>query len=622
MFLTLAANLRSQVPPPVTRYALAVAIPGIALVLSVLAGEVAIVLAAIAAVSVLFGRGPDLFAAALATVVVGLQYLTSADGSPAAEVGGSSLRLAIFAGSALAIVLLMRASAHPAGTNTANRAAAAIVENMPGMGWSTDPQGRYIYRNRSVLEYTAGSPEKAAPTDGKRDWSKALQLIHVDDAEETSRRWTEALATGADFETEHRVLRYDGVYRWFRVVARSTRDAEGNITGWYGTSIDIDEGKKAAEALRQSEHQLRLLVDTMPVLVWCTTPEGEPSYINKRLMEYAGIKMEDLDEADRTRLAAAIDAAVHPDDKDMVRQALTHSFSTGEPFATKYRHRRHDGAYRWVDGRAEPLRDGEGRIVRWYGVVNDIDDEQRMQETLRAAQERLARASQAASLAELSASIAHEVNQPLAAIVANSHACQHWLSADPPNIQRATVSAGRIIRDANSAAEVVARIRALFRQSSTARTSMNINDVILEVCQLMADETRKKMIQVATELGSTLPPVSIDRVQMQQVLVNLVRNAVDAMQSVTDQPRVLQVGSTVGEGDTVRVEIRDNGPGLSQPDRMFEPFVTTKEDGMGMGLAICRSIVEAHDGALWAQNVEPRGAQLIFTLPILERGRE
>src|SRR5262245_24690152 len=225
-----------------------------------------------------------------------------------------------------------------------------------------------------------------------------------------------------------------------------------------------------------------------------------------------------------SRLVTAMRALVHPDDSARLLEALRCALATGEGYSMKYRMRRADGAYRWVDGRAEPVRDEGGSIVHWYAISIDIDDQMHAEEALRRAQDKLARASQAASLSELSASIAHEVNQPLAAIVATSHACSRWLSADPPNLDRAKITLERIIRDANSASEVVSRIRALFNQLGKSRLLGDMSEVIAGARRLMADELAIGNIQVETEFASSLPPVLIDRVQIEQVLVNLIRN--------------------------------------------------------------------------------------------------
>ena len=202
----------------------------------------------------------------------------------------------------------------------------------------------------------------------------------------------------------------------------------------------------------------------------------------------------------------------------------------------------------------------------------------------------------------------------MAAIVANSHACHRWLSAEPPNIERAKLTAERITRNANAAADVVSRIRALFRQSVEPRNSAPLTGAIAEARSLMAEEAARRRIRMDVDVEGSLPPVAFDRIQVQQVLINLIRNSIEAMDSVTGD-RV--VGMRVRRmGDVVQTEISDRGQGIEFPDKIFEPFFTTKENGMGMGLAICRSIVESHGGRLWAETNEPQGARFIFTLPV------
>jgi PAS domain S-box-containing protein len=507
--------------------------------------------------------------------------------------------------------------------------------------------------------------------------------------------------------------------------------------------------QQALLTTRQSESELSQLVNMVPVHIRRLTPEGDPTFFNKRLLDFFGLRdVGELDKPGMSRLAAALNALVHPDDSARLMETVRNSLVTGEPFAMKYRMRRADGAYRWVDGRGEPLRDESGAILHWYAISIDIEDQMRLysdleereakirrlvdsdiigiviwdldgrvidandaflrmiqrgredlqaglrwfeitppewqevharyeaeelrttgkmharekeffrkdgsrvpvligaacfegqsrqgvayildlterkraeaaqmraEEALRRAQVKLARASQAASLAELSASIAHEVNQPLAAIVANSHACHRWLSSDPPNVERAKTTAERITRDANSAADVVSRIRALSRQAPHARSSEDVNRLIGEVFRLLADDIAGNAIRIETEFEPDLPLVVLDRVQVQQVLVNLVRNGIEAMDTVADGVRTLRIGSRRDGPDAIRIDVCDVGTGFGDAERLFEPFFTTKQHGMGMGLAICRSIVEAHGGRLWAETIEPHGSSFIFTLPI------
>ncbi|MBB6412826.1 PAS domain-containing sensor histidine kinase [Mesorhizobium sangaii] len=484
-----------------------------------------------------------------------------------------------------------------------------LIDALPTLVWSARPDGSTEFLSRRWHEYTALSQEQAAGW----GWTAA---IHPDDRDRLVEYWRSLLAAGAPGEIEARLRRFDGQYRWFLFQGEPMRDASGTVIQWFGSNTDIDDRKRTEEALRARQYELQQLIDTIPTLVWSVTPEGEPAYINKQLETYYGRKIDPSPPKEGSKLDGALGRLMHPDDLEAVKRNLMHSLKTGEPFAMRYRNRRGDGVYRWVDNRAMPLRDDDGRIVKWYGVIIDIDDEMRAHDAVRATQDKLSRASQLASLAELSASIAHEVNQPLAAVITDSHACQRWLSADPPNLQRARITAERIVRDSMAAAEVVGRIRALFIQTASSRTSINLNEVIGEVRQLLFDEIISQDIFVGTDLDPALPPVLADRVQMQQVLVNLVRNGIDAMKSTIDVSKSLKFGSRRYGENEILVDVRDNGDGIAEPERIFEPFFTTKAEGMGMGLAICRSILESHDGRLWAESIEPRGTVFSFTLPI------
>ncbi|WP_323688289.1 MULTISPECIES: sensor histidine kinase [unclassified Rhizobium] len=214
----------------------------------------------------------------------------------------------------------------------------------------------------------------------------------------------------------------------------------------------------------------------------------------------------------------------------------------------------------------------------------------------------------------MSASIAHEVNQPLSAVMNYSSACQRWLTAGPPNIERALKALDRLVQSANSAADVVSRIRALFKQSTDKRDSAELGAVVRQARDLLAEEAGRRRMTMNIEGESGLRPVPFDGVQIQQVLVNLIRNGMDAMASVSSE-RVLDIRA-FRAGDMVRIEVKDRGRGIQFPEKIFEPFFTTKDEGMGMGLAISRSIIESHGGQLWAERNEPCGAIFVFTLPL------
>jgi hypothetical protein len=245
-----------------------------------------------------------------------------------------------------------------------------------------------------------------------------------------------------------------------------------------------------------------------------------------------------------------------------------------------------------------------------------IETKRRSEEALRTNQTRLSRATRFATVAELAASIAHEVSQPLSAVVANGQACMQWLSAKPPNVTNAQVAAERIVRDGKAAGEVVRHIRALFKRTALEKVDLDINDVVTEVLRLIDKEAVQKRIVVETDLERRLPSVPGDRVQLQQVIFNLLLNGIEAMESVTDRPRKLFVCSKLQGSDAIAVEIRDYGTGLADAAKIYEAFYTTKEKGMGMGLSICRSIVEAHGGRLGTEPSEGPGTTFSFTLPL------
>jgi len=487
-----------------------------------------------------------------------------------------------------------------------------LVDTVPVQIWCTTPAGEPSYINKTMADYIGlwlGDFDEAGGLP-----SAIRQLVHPDDRSGLQAALYHCFTTGSPFEMTYRNQRWDGVYRWTAGRAQPLRDPTGAIVQWFGVCVDIDDLVNARNALRESEQNLQRLVDALPTQIWAAKPDGEPTYLNHRLSQFVGFGLGELEVPDISRLQAAIQGSVHPDDASAVGAALRRAFSSGEPFAMKYRQRRADGVYRWISGRAEPLRDSENVIRQWYGVSYDIDDDVRTQEELRQTRERLAAASQAASLAELSASIAHEVNQPLAAAVANSYAAQRWLDTDPPNSQRARVAVERVVRDANSVAEVVGRIRALFRQSRSRRTPVDIGGAIMEARSLLTDEAERHRVRIEIHMEPGLPPAPSDRVQLQQVLINLMRNAIEAMVTVSGE-RVLTVGARCADGG-IEVEVTDTGTGIAQPERVFEAFFTTKESGMGMGLAISRNIVEAHGGRLKAEPHVPHGTRFSFTLPL------
>jgi len=483
-----------------------------------------------------------------------------------------------------------------------------LLDVIPVHVCSWTPEGKLLYVSRRYVDELGMSSLDLAEFS-----TTILQSVHPRDVgmvESVSR----GIESGKAFSMKFRRKIPGGSYRWTDGRFEPLRGDDGHITEWFGLLIDVDDDMAVQEGLRQSERALRELVETLPTMIYCATPDGKPIYRSRKLQEYLGFGIEDKDGIRESRLEGTLDAIIHPDDLELVRQRYAHSLRTGEPYLMKHRLRRSDGQYRWVETRTAPMRNTDGTIVQWNGVCVDIDDWVRDQEQLAIAQRNLERASQAASLAELTASIAHEVGQPLAAIVSSSDASQRWLSANPPNVERALKALERVVRSAETTTDVFKRVRALFKHSNDAKQPSSIESVINSARELLVEEAVRRNVLLDITVEPNLPTMSLDRVQIQQVLVNLIRNGMEAGHHGAGRAKV-SIDARRDAG-LVRVQVRDSGPGLAHADRVFEPFFTTKSDGMGMGLAICKSIVEAHGGRLWAEMAEPTGAVFNFTLPL------
>jgi PAS domain S-box-containing protein len=310
----------------------------------------------------------------------------------------------------------------------------------------------------------------------------------------------------------------------------------------------------------------------------------------------------------------------HPDDTERTLETWDQAVASGEPYEGEFRLRRWDGVYRWFQCRSEPLRDAEGRIIRWYTLIYDVDDRRKAQEALRKTQSELAHVSRVMTMGELVASIAHEVNQPLGAIVTNGQACIRLLTRDGPDLDKSREVISRMIGDGMRASEVIKRIRNLLHKAPTEKSSLDINEAIQEVIALVSSDVLSSKVDLQAGLGIDLPPVVGDRIQLQQVILNLILNGRDAMSVLkhdTNDSRELLITSRSTTAGEVLVAVRDSGPGLDPKnvDRIFDPFFTTKPEGMGLGLSISRTIIEAHGGTLWASQNKDRGATIQFSLP-------
>lgn len=283
--------------------------------------------------------------------------------------------------------------------------------------------------------------------------------------------------------------------------------------------------------------------------------------------------------------------------------------------------RRFDGAYRWFLCRTVPLRNEAGAIVKWFSVSIDIEDRKRTEEEIRSTQTKLAQMGHVLTMGQLTASIAHEVNQPLSGIITNANTCLHMLAANPPNVEGARETARRTIRDGHRASEVVKRVRALFGKENAALEPVDLNEATREVIALSRVRFQETHAVLRTELAEELPLVNGDRVQLQQVVLNLIQNASDAMISVRDRPRRMVITTERDGNECVRLTVQDAGVGFERESlqRLFDAFYTTKSEGMGIGLSISRSIIERHGGRMWAALNEGPGAAFSFSVPIVAK---
>jgi hypothetical protein len=605
-----------------------------------------------------------------------------------------------------------------------------ILHSIPGLVCTMSPAGEVDYFNPQILEYFGKTPEEL------KGWASS-DVIHPDDLPRVAAAFMHSITTGTPYDIEHRCRRADGVYRWFQARWLPRRDTADRITGWGGLMTDIDDRKRAEDAIRASECDLSSIINTIPMLAWSARPDGSCDFLNQRWLDFTGLSAEQA-------LGSGWRETIHPEDAKGVLDSWQMALATGQLADVEARMRRFDGQYRWFLFRASPLRDESGKIVKWYGTNTDIDDRKRAEEELqrseaflaegerlslsgsflwrldtdeitfseqlyriheldrdspvtlerissrihpedlpllsekiegaragsdsilnyeirmrmpngsvkyvrtvahgtrdrdgrpeiigavqdvterRLAEEALSQArsdlahvTRVTSLGVLTASIAHEVNQPLSGIITNASTCLRMLAADPPNIEGARETAKRTIRDGNRASELVTRLRALFSKKESTTEPVDLNDAAKEVIALSLSELQRNRVILRREFADDLPVVIGDRVQLQQVILNLLRNASDAMRPVNDRPRQLRIRTERCTDDQVRLTVQDAGVGLDPKamDRLFQAFYTTKDDGMGIGLSVSRSIIERHHGRLWAEPNEGPGATFSFCIP-------
>ena len=371
---------------------------------------------------------------------------------------------------------------------------------------------------------------------------------------------------------------------------------------------DITGRKRAESELRESEARFRLVADSAPVRIWMSGTDKLCTYFNKPWLDFTGRSID-------RELGNGWAEGVDPEDLQKCLDTYTQAFDRREAFRMEYRLRRHDGEYRWVSDIGVPRFNPDGSFAGYIGSCIDVTEQRRAEEQLRQAHEDLARVTRVVALGELAAAIAHEVNQPLTAIVTNANFCLRELAGEGLSPDALQEAIAEIVNDGTRASAIISRIRSLLTKGAPDRSELDVNEVIREVTRLLRKELARNRVSLRYHLAPDLPPVLGDRVQVQQVLVNLILNSIESMRSRNNGPREILIQSAP-RPDGVLVQLQDTGAGIDpqQADRIFEPFFSTKPEGIGMGLSISRSIVESHGGHLWAAP-SSNGALFEFTLP-------
>jgi PAS domain S-box-containing protein len=604
------------------------------------------------------------------------------------------------------------------------------INSIPGLVCTFTADGRFEGGNQRFYDYLDIDRESAEA------WA-TKGPAHPDDVHIAIAVFRKAMLAGEPYEYESRARCFDGVYRWFQVLGRPHRDDEGRIVRWYCLLIDVDDRKRAERALEASERNLRLTIDTIPALAWSARPDGAADFLNQHYLDYVGQSLDQLSEWQWSHF-------VHPDDLPALSEAWSGFRARGAGGEAEARIRRHDGVYRWFLFRVDPLRDDAGGIVKWYGVNTDIEDRKRAEAALRRSETflaegqrisstgsfswrvdtdelnfsdelyrifefdhrevvtfdlirdrvhpedqlllaakmadiragvdnpeyeirlrtaddrikhvrvfgrlvrhpdgrleclgavqdvtqrkiaeeglhkvraELAHVTRVLSFGALTASIAHEVNQPLSGIITNANTCLRMLASAPPNIDGALETARRTIRDGNRATEIVLRLRKLYAKETARGDNVDLNDAASEVVALLANDLQRSYVTIQTKLAEDLPAIAADRVQLQQVILNLLTNAADAMSDVRGRQRLVTIRTAHDREHGIVLSVHDVGAGIGVDDAeaVFQPFFTTKSNGMGIGLSVSRSIIESHGGRLWAEPNADGGATFSFSIPI------
>jgi two-component system sensor kinase FixL len=479
-----------------------------------------------------------------------------------------------------------------------------VADAAPVLIWMSGVDKLCTFFNRPWLEFTGRSMEQELG----HGWTEG---VHPDDLQKCLEVYTEAFNTRQSFVMQYRLRRNDGAYRWISDQGVPRYHTHGGFAGYIGSCVDVTELVNKDAALRESEERMRMAAEAVNLGIWewdLTKDEMWATNARRALLGWP---------ASGTVTLEHFTSRVHPDDRVRVRETIDDAIHKGQGFDSEYRLILPDGIVRWMAMRGSVHLDAHGKPARLLGI--SIDVTARKQAELEAKQRRdeLSHLSRVAMLGEMSGSIAHELNQPLAGIASNAGAGQRFIDRGNVDLQEIRELLADISADAHRASDVVRGIRDMVRKEQTARHRINVNDIVTNVVQIISSDALLHGCQLKTSLEAGLSIMEADPVQIQQVLINLIVNAFDAMRDTPGPKRKVEITSRQKPDGAVCISVRDYGVGISEEisGRVFEQFFTTKPEGLGIGLAIARSIVEAHAGTIEGENAEGGGARFHFTLP-------